>query len=73
MIDIVTIGWLTIDDIVLPDATCQKQVIGGGALYSAIGARIWHDRVGIHSVTGEKYIKTVTDEIRRTWSRRYRA
>jgi ribokinase len=63
MIDIVTIGWLTIDDIVLPNATCHRQVIGGGALYSAIGARIWHDRVGIHSVTGEKYIQTVTNEI----------
>ncbi len=64
MIDIVTIGWLTIDDIVLPDATCRKQVIGGGALYSAIGARIWCDRVGMHSVTGEKHIKTVTNKIR---------
>jgi sugar/nucleoside kinase (ribokinase family) len=64
MIDIVTIGWLTIDDIVLPNATCHQQVIGGGALYSAIGARIWHDGVGIHSVTGEKYIKTVMHEIR---------
>jgi sugar/nucleoside kinase (ribokinase family) len=64
MIDIVTIGWLTMDDIVLPDATCHSQVVGGGALYSAIGARIWQDRVGIHGVTGEKYIKTVTNEIR---------
>ena len=63
MIDIVTIGWLTIDDIVLPNATCHPQVIGGGALYSAIGARIWHDHVGIHSVTGEKYLKTVMSEI----------
>ncbi len=64
MIDIVTIGWLTTDDIVLPDATCRKQVIGGGALYSAIGAQIWHDRVGIHSVTGAKYLKNVTNKIR---------
>jgi hypothetical protein len=40
MIDIVTIGWLTTDDIVLPNATCYREVIGGGALYSAIGARI---------------------------------
>jgi sugar/nucleoside kinase (ribokinase family) len=63
MIDIVTIGWLTLDDIVLPNATCHQRVIGGGALYSAVGARIWNDRVGIHSVTGEKYIKTVTNEI----------
>ena len=52
MIDIVTIGWLTIDDIVLPNAICHQQVIGGGALYSAVGARIWHDGVGIHSVMG---------------------
>ena len=64
MIDLVTIGWLTIDDIVLPNATCQKQVIGGGALYSAIGASIWHDGVGLHSVTGEKYLETATNEIR---------
>jgi sugar/nucleoside kinase (ribokinase family) len=63
MIDLVTIGWLTVDDIVLPDATCHQRVIGGGALYSAIGARIWHDYVGLHSVMGEKYIKTVTNEI----------
>jgi sugar/nucleoside kinase (ribokinase family) len=63
MIDIVTIGWLTVDDIVLPNNTCHRQVIGGGALYSAIGARIWHDCVGIHSVMGEKYIRTVTNEI----------
>src|SRR4029077_415338 len=51
------------DDTVLPNATCHSQVVGGGALYSAIGARIWHDRVGIHAVTGEKYIETVTNEI----------
>jgi ribokinase len=63
MIDIITVGWITIDDIVLPDATCRKQVIGGGALYSALGARIWCDRVGIHSVIGEKYIDLVTSEI----------
>ena len=66
MIDIVTIGWLTIDDIVLPNAICHPQVIGGGALYSAIGARIWLDNVGIHSVTGEKYLPTVKNEMRQS-------
>ena len=65
MIDLVTIGWLTIDDIVLPNATCYKEVVGGGALYSAIGARIWDDAVGLHSVMGEKYLQTVTDQISR--------
>ena len=52
MIDIVTVGWLTMDDIVLTDHSCRPGVLGGGALYSAIGARIWSDSVGVHSVTG---------------------
>jgi sugar/nucleoside kinase (ribokinase family) len=52
MIDIVTVGWLTMDDIVLVDHSCRPGVLGGGALYSAIGAQIWSDRVGVHSVTG---------------------
>jgi sugar/nucleoside kinase (ribokinase family) len=63
MIGIVTVGWLTIDDIVFPNGVCHKQVIGGGALYSAIGARIWNDHVGIHSVAGQKYIESVTSQI----------
>jgi sugar/nucleoside kinase (ribokinase family) len=64
MIDIVTIGWLTIDDIVLQNYTCKPGTIGGGALYSAIGAQIWHDQVGLHSVTGTKYFSSVVHEIR---------
>lgn len=63
MTDLVTIGWLTVDDIVLPDGTCQQGVLGGGALYSAIGAQIWIDDVGIHSVTGEKYLAGVVTDI----------
>ena len=61
MSEIVTVGWLTLDDIVLPDRTYEPNVIGGGALYSAIGARIWQDSVGIHSVTGRDHL----DKIRR--------
>lgn len=55
MIDIATIGWLTVDDIVLTDGTCRLGVRGGGALYSAVGARIWNDSVGIHSVAGRPH------------------
>lgn len=56
MSDLVTVGWLTLDDIVLPDGTYDKDVPGGGALYAAIGAQIWSDSVGIHSVTGRSYL-----------------
>jgi sugar/nucleoside kinase (ribokinase family) len=59
MIDLVAVGWLTLDDIVLPDRTYDQDVLGGGALYAAIGAQIWNDRVGIHSVTGRPYIEAV--------------
>jgi sugar/nucleoside kinase (ribokinase family) len=52
MIDIVTVGWLTMDDIVLTDHSCLPGVLGGGALYSAVGAQVWSDRVGVHAVTG---------------------
>lgn len=55
MIEITTIGWLTIDDIVLTDGTCRQGSRGGGALYSAVGAHMWNPRVGIHSVAGRPY------------------
>jgi sugar/nucleoside kinase (ribokinase family) len=60
MIDIATVGWLTMDDIVLVDHSCRPGVLGGGALYSAIGAQIWSDSVGVHSVTG----RTVYEDVR---------
>lgn len=55
MTEIVTIGWLTVDDIVLTDGTCRMAVPGGGALYSAVGARLWERPVGIHSVAGRPH------------------
>jgi ribokinase len=63
MMDVVTIGWLTVDDIVLTDGTCRQGVVGGGALYSAIGAHTFADRVGIHSICGRPYHERVTQEI----------
>lgn len=63
MIEVVTIGWLTIDDIVLTDGACHQNVPGGGALYSAIGARLWLDGVGINSVVGRPYAEMTRREI----------
>jgi sugar/nucleoside kinase (ribokinase family) len=55
MIDIAVVGWLTVDDIVLTDGTTHMSVPGGGALYAAIGARIWNESVGLHSVAGKPH------------------
>jgi sugar/nucleoside kinase (ribokinase family) len=65
MMDVVTIGWLTMDDIVLTDHRCRPSVLGGGALYSAIGAQIWTSSVGIHSVTGRPFLEQVRDAVER--------
>lgn len=61
--DVVTVGWLTRDDIVLTDHSCRPDVVGGGALYSAVGAQIWSRNVGIHSVTGRPFLDAVRAEI----------
>lgn len=63
MVDLVTVGWLTTDDIVLPDGTYRQRLPGGGALYSAVGSRIWNSDVGIHSVTGQKRVDSFQKQI----------
>lgn len=63
MIDITTIGWLTIDDVVLANGTCKFGSRGGGALYSAVGAHMWNPRVGIHSVAGRPYYEETLSQI----------
>lgn len=63
MMDVVTVGWLTVDDIVLTDGTCRQGVVGGGALYSAVGAQTFANKVGIHSVSGRPYFQKVKSEI----------
>lgn len=57
MPDLVIIGWLTTDDIVLTDGTFHRGVAGGGALYSAVGASIWSDSVGLHAAAGRPHLE----------------
>jgi sugar/nucleoside kinase (ribokinase family) len=62
MTELVTIGWLTIDDIILGDVV-RRDVLGGGALYSAVGAHVWNGSAGIHSVTGRRHLDLVRGDI----------
>lgn len=63
MIDLATVGWLTLDDIVLEDGTLVRASVGGGALYSAVGARLWERAVGIHAVCGQESWDLVVPQI----------
>ena len=63
MTDLVTVGWLTTDDIVLESGVCRMAVPGGGALYSAIGAQVWTPSVGIHAPAGRPHVERSRREI----------
>ena len=45
--DLVAAGNLSLDDVVLPDGEQRHGVIGGDALYGALGAGLWCAKVGI--------------------------
>lgn len=63
MIDLVTVGQLTLDDIVFLDNQIQRKVIGGGALYSAVGARLWDSKTAVNSVTGDIFYQKIIKDI----------
>lgn len=52
MASLYTLGNFTIDDIVLHDGRCWIDQPGGNALYSALGAGIWHTDVGLIARVG---------------------
>lgn len=48
-------GSLTLDNVVLADGTPLAQSCGGNVVYSALAARLWHDRVGLVARIGVDY------------------
>jgi sugar/nucleoside kinase (ribokinase family) len=65
MVQYVTVGNLTIDEIRLPDGRVEARQCGGNCLYAAVGARIWSGSVGIVSLAGtdfpEEWLARVRD------------
>lgn len=57
-------GGFTLDDTVLLDNQIMRAAPGGNILYGAIGARIWHDNVGLLGVVGEDYPEKHLDKLR---------
>ncbi|MEM9811319.1 MAG: PfkB family carbohydrate kinase [Pseudomonadota bacterium] len=53
--DLVTIGGLTVDNVVSADGRVALAQAGGNGAYSAVGALIWTDRVGLVSTAVESY------------------
>ena len=53
--DLVTVGGLTVDNIIAQDGTVALARVGGNAAYSGVGARCWVDRVGLVSMAVASY------------------
>jgi sugar/nucleoside kinase (ribokinase family) len=59
------LGNLTIDDVVRSDGSVAMGMCGGNAIYAAIGARVWSDRVGLSARVGPDYPATHLETLER--------
>lgn len=53
--DFAVVGCLTLDSVINHDGHRYARAAGGNVLYTALGARVWTDRVGIISRAGADY------------------
>jgi sugar/nucleoside kinase (ribokinase family) len=61
--DLVVIGNLLVDDIVLPDGRTHLGLAGGAALHLSLAARLWGVDVGVASVAGSDYPAAMLDAL----------
>lgn len=66
MVKLFTAGGIIIDNVVAADGTVHQDVMGGNAVYSAAGARLWLDDVGIVAVVPRNYPQHWLDELGRS-------
>jgi sugar/nucleoside kinase (ribokinase family) len=62
-LDLVVLGNLLVDDVVLPDGRTRMAEPGGAVLYVALGAALWGLRVGIVSIRGDEYPAQAIDTL----------
>lgn len=55
MLDVVCLGNVTIDDVVLADGATHMGCLGGDTIYAALSARLWSDAVEIVAPVGYDY------------------
>jgi ribokinase len=61
--ELVLLGNLLVDDIVLQDGRTWMGEPGGAILHAALAARLWGTRVGLVSVAGSDYPRATLDEL----------
>ncbi len=61
--DIIAIGSIFIDDIVLPTGQTYMEQLGGAAVHAAMGMALWHDNVGINAVHGNNLPQHIPERL----------
>lgn len=61
--DLVTVGGLTVDNIIASDGTVALSKVGGNAAYSGVGARCWVGSVGLVSMAVSTYPRETLDRL----------
>ncbi len=59
----ISIGYIIIDDIILPDGARKIGVLGGGATHAVMGMRVWTDQVGLVSGVGGDHADEILSEL----------
>jgi ribokinase len=63
--DLICLGNLSLDDVVLPDGTTRLNCFGGDTIYSALGARWWSDSARFVAPVGADYPEENLTSLRR--------
>ncbi len=64
MVRVFTIGGMIIDNVVAADGTVHRDALGGNGVYSAAGARLWLDDVGLAANVPRNYPTCWMDTLR---------
>jgi len=64
MFDLICLGNLTVDDVILPQGQVRSGCFGGDAIYAVLGGQLWSDRVRFVAPTGSDFPETMTEALR---------
>lgn len=62
-VEVVTMGHLTLDDVVIQYGSTNFDQLGGASLYSAAGANFWNKHVGLCTRRGYDYSKEMVESL----------
>jgi sugar/nucleoside kinase (ribokinase family) len=51
----IAVGYVIIDDVVLPDGTTHMGLLGGGSVHAIMGMRVWSKQVGLVAGIGRDF------------------